>query len=198
MATMGTEESDQCRQVTVVERLKQEWMHGLSAKKTVAVVERWPLVEVRITVSWISYSCLHLSLYAHMFLGAWQKSSHSWDTSHLTLKCNFFPTRTKGLITANFVINNFWISLSFSALIQIICLFVIMSHLICPFLGGASSTSVATLQDRNTSPLFSQRRRFTKSLNKIRSTHLLKRVQAMLDMGLPAVRGRQLLRPVYG
>ena len=51
MATMGTEESDQCRQVTVVERLKQESMHGLSAKKTVAVVERWPLVEVRITVS---------------------------------------------------------------------------------------------------------------------------------------------------
>ena len=90
MATMGTEESDQCRQVTVVERLKQEWMHGLSAKKTVAAVERWPLVEVRITVSWISYSCLHLSLYAHTFLGAWQKSSHSWDTSHLTLKCNFF------------------------------------------------------------------------------------------------------------
>ena len=51
MATMGTEESDQCRQVAVVERLKQESMHRLSAKKTVAVVERWPLVEVRITVS---------------------------------------------------------------------------------------------------------------------------------------------------
>ena len=50
MATMGTEESDQCRQVAIVERLKQESMHGLSAKKTVAVVERWPL-EVRITVS---------------------------------------------------------------------------------------------------------------------------------------------------
>ena len=43
MATMGTEESDQCRQVAIVERLKQESMHGLSAKKTVAVVERWPL-----------------------------------------------------------------------------------------------------------------------------------------------------------
>ena len=33
MATMGTGESDQCRQVTVIERLKQESMYGLSTKK---------------------------------------------------------------------------------------------------------------------------------------------------------------------
>ena len=32
-------------EVAVVERLKQESMYGLSIKK-VAVVERWPLVEV--------------------------------------------------------------------------------------------------------------------------------------------------------
>ena len=34
MATLGAEESG------YVERLKQEWMYGLSAK-TMAVVERW-------------------------------------------------------------------------------------------------------------------------------------------------------------
>ena len=45
--TLGTEESGHCREVTVVKRLKQEWMYGqsLSAKtnnrcKEVAVVER--------------------------------------------------------------------------------------------------------------------------------------------------------------
>ena len=44
-----------CREVAVVERFKQELMYGLSAgtKKSgryreVAVVERWPLVEVRL------------------------------------------------------------------------------------------------------------------------------------------------------
>ena len=31
--TLGTEESVHCREVTVAERLKQEWMYGLSAKK---------------------------------------------------------------------------------------------------------------------------------------------------------------------
>ena len=193
MATMGTEESDQCRQVTVVERLKQEWMHGLSAKKNGGRCRE-------VAVSGGSNNCIMNIL---LMPSSFFVCTHAFRrlTKIKPLVGYFTPNtqvqRTKGLITANFVINSFWISLSFSALIQIICLFVIMSHLICPFIGGASSTSVATLQDRNTSPLFSQRRRFTKSLNKIRSTHLLKRVQAMQDMGLPAVRGRQLLRPVY-
>ena len=35
------------KKVAVEERFKQESMYGLSAKK-VAVVERWPLVEVRL------------------------------------------------------------------------------------------------------------------------------------------------------
>ena len=35
------------KKVAVVERFKQESMYGLSAK-IVAVVERWPLVEVRL------------------------------------------------------------------------------------------------------------------------------------------------------
>ena len=48
--TLGTEESGYiyCREVAVVERLKQESMYGLSAKKKMAVVERWPLLEVRL------------------------------------------------------------------------------------------------------------------------------------------------------
>ena len=48
-----------CREVAVVERFKQELMYGLSAgtKKSsryreVAVVERWPLVEVRLYTEW--------------------------------------------------------------------------------------------------------------------------------------------------
>ena len=41
--TLGTEEG---REVTAVERLKQKLMYGLSAKKEMAVVERWLLVEV--------------------------------------------------------------------------------------------------------------------------------------------------------
>ena len=45
--TLGTEESGYCREVAVVERLKQESMYGLSAKK-MAIVERWPLLEVRL------------------------------------------------------------------------------------------------------------------------------------------------------
>ena len=48
-ATLGTEESGPCKEVAVVERLKKEWMYGLSAKKKkMAVVDRWPLVEVRL------------------------------------------------------------------------------------------------------------------------------------------------------
>ena len=35
--TLGTEESGHCREVAVVERLKQESMYGLSAKK------KWPV-----------------------------------------------------------------------------------------------------------------------------------------------------------
>ena len=42
MATFETEESGHCRKGAVVERLKQEWIYGLSAKK-MAIVERWPL-----------------------------------------------------------------------------------------------------------------------------------------------------------
>ena len=45
--TLGTEESGLCREVAVVERLKQESMYALSAKK-MAIVERWPLLEVRL------------------------------------------------------------------------------------------------------------------------------------------------------
>ena len=53
MATWGTEESGCCREMAVVERLKQESKYGLSAKNTghwreVATVERWLLVEVRL------------------------------------------------------------------------------------------------------------------------------------------------------
>ena len=33
-AIVGTEESGLCREVAVVERLKQEWIYGLSAKKS--------------------------------------------------------------------------------------------------------------------------------------------------------------------
>ena len=46
--SLGTEKSGHCRKVAVVERLKQELMYGLSAKKKMSVVERWPLVEVRL------------------------------------------------------------------------------------------------------------------------------------------------------
>ena len=43
-----------CREVAVVERFKQEPMYGLSAgTKKVAVVERWPLVRVRLSLFWI-------------------------------------------------------------------------------------------------------------------------------------------------
>ena len=45
MATLGTEENGHCREVAVVERFKQESVHGLSAKK-VAIVERWLVEEV--------------------------------------------------------------------------------------------------------------------------------------------------------
>ena len=39
-ATLGTEGSSRYRKVAVEERLKQEWMYGLSAIKKMAVVER--------------------------------------------------------------------------------------------------------------------------------------------------------------
>ena len=45
----GTKESDRCRGVAVVERFKQEVMYGCPlGQKKVTVVERWPLVEVRL------------------------------------------------------------------------------------------------------------------------------------------------------
>ena len=43
-AALGTEESGRCKEVAIVNRLK----HGLSAKKKMAVVKRWPLVEDRL------------------------------------------------------------------------------------------------------------------------------------------------------
>ena len=46
-ATLGTEESGRYGELTVVGRFKRESIYGLSAKK-VAVVERWPLVAVRL------------------------------------------------------------------------------------------------------------------------------------------------------
>ena len=49
-ATLGTGESSYCRELTVVERFKQESMCGLLAKKKMAVLERWPLVEVRLYI----------------------------------------------------------------------------------------------------------------------------------------------------
>ena len=44
-ATLGTEKNDRRREVAVVEKFKQESLYWLSATK-VAVIERWPLVEV--------------------------------------------------------------------------------------------------------------------------------------------------------
>ena len=45
-----------CREVAVVKRFKQESMYGLSAgTKKVAVVERWPLVEVRLYYHYYCY-----------------------------------------------------------------------------------------------------------------------------------------------
>ena len=44
--TLETEESRHCREVAVVDKFKLEWMYELFAKKkTVAVMERWPLVQ---------------------------------------------------------------------------------------------------------------------------------------------------------
>ena len=40
MATLKTEESDHCRELAVVERLKQESMKGLSAKKSRCYMNR--------------------------------------------------------------------------------------------------------------------------------------------------------------
>ena len=66
MYGLSAKKNGHCREVTVVERFKQESMHGLSTiksghcrevetrvnawtvrQKKMAVVERWPLVEVR-------------------------------------------------------------------------------------------------------------------------------------------------------
>lgn len=52
--TLGKEESGHWKEVALVEKLKQEWMYALTAKKKkrrcteVAVLERWTLVEVRV------------------------------------------------------------------------------------------------------------------------------------------------------
>ena len=59
LLSLGTEKSGHCRKVAVVERLKQELMYGLSAKK-MAVVERWPLVEVRLYRHFVP-SCAYLN-----------------------------------------------------------------------------------------------------------------------------------------
>ena len=62
MATLETEESGHCREVGGVERLKQETMYGLLAKK-MAVVERWPSVEVRLCI----HVCFAKSLILYFF-----------------------------------------------------------------------------------------------------------------------------------
>ena len=54
------------KKVATVERLKQEWMYGLSAKKEngrcreVAIVERWPLVDVQPYMQYLSYDNVKL------------------------------------------------------------------------------------------------------------------------------------------
>lgn len=61
MATFGTEKSGHCREVAIVESLKQKWMHGLSAKK-------WLLVEVWLYIIGLLYSqitCLYLKFYEY-------------------------------------------------------------------------------------------------------------------------------------
>ena len=58
---MGTEESGHCREVAVVERLKQESMYRLSAKKKMAVVEKWPLVAILET-----WSLVEIRLYSEI------------------------------------------------------------------------------------------------------------------------------------
>ena len=71
-ATLGTETSGHCGEVAVVERSKQEWMYGLSAK-IMAIVERWPLVEVPL----------------YSVTGAWEKEVRKktgwWPTFQLVL-----------------------------------------------------------------------------------------------------------------
>ena len=48
MSVLRDKKSDHCREVVVVERFKQEVMYGCpSGQKEVAIVERWPLVEVQ-------------------------------------------------------------------------------------------------------------------------------------------------------
>ena len=46
--------------MAIVERLKKESMYELSAKKKIAVVERWPLVEVQLYFRpWVIQSNIH-------------------------------------------------------------------------------------------------------------------------------------------
>ena len=60
--TLGTDESGRhCREVAVVEWFKQGSMYGLSVEK-MAVVERWPLVDVRLYIK-----CLLFCTKVHMW-----------------------------------------------------------------------------------------------------------------------------------
>ena len=58
-----------------------------------------------------------------------------------------------------------------------------MSYLTCSGLGGISSISTVTLDDTNTSPLFSQRRKFTKSLKPKYCTRRCKDTRICLCVG---------------
>ena len=67
MATLETEKSGHCREVAVVERLKQSECMNFQQKK-MAVVERWLLVEVRlynIGLLYFQTTCLYLKFYEY-------------------------------------------------------------------------------------------------------------------------------------
>ena len=49
------------KKVAIVERLKQEWMYGLSAKKKMAVGERWPLCSRVSTNGYLSTMAIFLA-----------------------------------------------------------------------------------------------------------------------------------------
>ena len=67
MATLGTEESGHCGEVAVVERLKQEWMYGLSAQK------KWPLSRGGPLVDW--FDCTWITIKFGPFLSFFENGS---------------------------------------------------------------------------------------------------------------------------
>ena len=46
MYGLSTKTNGSCKEVAVVESLKQDSVYGLSAKKKMAIVEKWPLVAI--------------------------------------------------------------------------------------------------------------------------------------------------------